>query len=332
MRNCSFYGVLVLLLSIQSVRAQPTLPDSSYVRSYRELLNVSTGLQTNNVEFLVSYPANKLRFELVPRETLQQFILLQYRWINFRYSLTPGYLNPDRSSRTGASKRSSFELAFVLGDVDVTLGRQVAEGYFVRNTKDFVPGWKPGDAYLQLNTLRSRIYSLQLGYNSNKKFSDVGMVSGKSKQLKAAASFMPSFQMNLIDFTDASTQPSTGIQYGDHHTDLVVLLPVSGALVWAKDWSVAAAAGPVVGMNWLRSRSYDTALQTINTAGSYFSAGYYFKGGISYTRNRWYAGINAYYQKYAAGDRSERTSRIFYGAEFYIGTRLRAPGFLARLL
>lgn len=307
-------------------------PDSIYVTSYRHLLNISTGLQTSNVEFIVAYPKNNLRFELSPRETLQQFLFLQYKWVNFRYSFTPSYLNPDRSPITGSNKRSSLDLFMAVGDIDISLSHQNAEGYYIKNTSDLLPTWKKGDPYLQLRTLKTTINSVEFAYNTNKKFSDVGMISGKSKQLKNATSFLPALSIAHIHFNDPTILPSPGSHTDDYNVDINLKLPVGASIVWAKDWSLAGAIGPIVGVNFFRTDSYNASLARISNKETRISTGYSLQGGLSFTKEKWYAGLNSYLHQYGSGNSESRTKRLFYGVELYIGKRFNAPVLLKKLL
>lgn len=307
-------------------------PDSNYVVSYRQSLNISTGLQTSNVEFIVSYPKDNLRFELSPRETLQQFLFFQYKWVNFRYSFTPSYLNPDRSPITGSNKRSSLDLVMAVGVIDISLSHQNAEGYYIKNTIDLLPTWKKGDPYLQLRTLKTTINSIELAYNTNNKFSDVGMISGKSKQLKKATSFLPALSIAHIHFNDPTVLPSPGSHTDDYNVDINLKLPLGASIVWAKDWSLAGTAGPVIGVNFFRTDSYTVALTKINNKETRISTGYSLQGGLSFTRDKWYAGLDSYLYQYGSGDSESRTKRLFYGVELYIGKRFNAPALLKKLL
>ena len=314
------------------IREKQQDPDSLYVKSYRYLLNISTGLQTNNAEFIVAYPKDKLRIELSPRETLQQFLLFQYKWINFRYSFTPAYLNPDRSALTGNNKRSSFEMFMSVKDVDISFSHQQAKGYYIKNTGDLISSWKPGDPYLQLPQLGTKTTSVEFAYNMDKKFSDVGMLSGKSKQLKNAWSFLPVLGISYTHFYDPTIQALAGQHSEDYNLDVNLKLPLCASIVWANDWSVAGTAGPVIGINFFKTDTYDQVLNKIQNKETRLSTGYWVQGGISYTRDRWYTGFNAYTYKYGSGSAESRTSRFLYGAEFYIGTRFHAPSFLKKLL
>lgn len=307
-------------------------PDSIYVTSYRHLLNISTGLQTNNAEFIVAYPKNNLRFELSPRETLQQFLLFQYKWINFRYSFTPSYLNPDRSMLTGKNTRSSFDVFMAVKNIDIAVSHQKSIGYYVKNTRDILASWKPGDPYLQLPNLATKMTSIEFAYNVNKKFSDVGMISGKSKQIKHAWSFLPALSFSYTHFYDPAIQPLAGQHSEDYNFDVNLKLPLGASLVWAKDWSVAATAGPVIGVNFFRTDTYDQSLNQLQNKETRLSTGYWVQSGLSYTRDRWYTGLDAYTYQYGSGTVDSRTRRFFYGLELYIGKRFNAPALLKKLL
>lgn len=304
--------------------------DTGYVLSYRDKLNISTGLQTNNLEIIVAYPASDLRFELSPRETLQQFVLFQYQWINFRYSFTPSYLNPNRSAIKGANTRTTFDVVMAAGDIDISLMYQKAKGYYVKNMDELDPNWRPGKPYFQLPSLTTEIIGAEFAYNTNKKFSDVGMISGKSKQLKPALSVLPALSIYYMHLNDPTIAPSTGTHSDDYNLDINIRIPFAGSLVW-KNWSIAGAAGPVMGVNLFSTDSYDVSLAKITNKETRWSTGFYMQGGISYTRELWYMGLDANVHQYGSGSEAFRTRRLFYGIEFYLGKRFKAPKFLKKL-
>lgn len=331
-----FFLIGYLFLYTHAILAQDThkknIRDSIAVISYRNLLNISTGLQTNNFEFIVAYPKSALKFEITPQRTLQQFLLFQYKWINFRYSFTPGYLNPEKSVATGENRRSTFDMEMVLGDFDINLSFQKAKGYYIQNTSELISGWKPGDPYLQLNHLTTKIVGGSVVYNVNKKFSDVGMISGKSKQVKNALSLLPALSVYRMHLTDPTIIPAVGASSDDYYFDVNLRAPLAATFVWNKDWSFAGAAGPVIGLNFINTASYDTLLMKISNKETRVSTGYFLQAGLSYTREKWYTGINGYLYQYGSGNDDFRTRRRFYGLELYIGKRFSAPAILKKLL
>ena len=307
------------------------ISDSTSVISYRNKLNISTGLQTNNFEFIVAYPASGLKFEITPKRSIQQFVLFQYQSINFRYSFTPGYLNPERSALTGENKRSTFDMEMVLGGMDISLTFQKAKGYYIQNTGELLNGWKPGDPFLQLNNLTTKVIGGSVVYNINKKFSDVGMVSGKSKQVKNAVSLLPALTVYHIYLTDPTIIPAVGTSSDDNYLDINLRAPLAASVVWRKDWSFAGLIGPVAGVNFINTTSYDTRLMKITNKETRLSTGYFLQAGLSYTREKWYAGINGYLYQYGSGDDKSRTRRRFNGLEIYFGKRFTAPALLKKI-
>lgn len=325
----------LLLCTVMSIHGQDSvikvLSDKDYVISYRDKLNISTGLQTSNLEFIVAYPKDKLRFELSPRETLQQFLLFQYQWINFRYSFTPSYLNPDRSAIKGNNTRTTFDIVMAAGDVDINLVYQKAKGYYIKNMGELDPSWRPGLPHWQLNSLTTKILGAEFTYNINKQFSDVGMISGKSKQLKNAVSLLPALSIYYIHLNDPIIIASPGTHSDDYNVDINLKFPFAASVVWNKNWSLAGAAGPVTGINFFSTESYDVRFIKIKNKETRWSTGFYLQGGISYTRDHWYAGLDANLQQYGSGDDASRTRRLFYGVELYIGKRFHAPLFLKKI-
>src|SRR5689334_14443701 len=71
------------------IRKENASADSSYIRYYDKYLNVTTGWNTKNTEYLVSYPRSHTKFLLSPKETNQFYVSLDYSFLYAYYSFTP---------------------------------------------------------------------------------------------------------------------------------------------------------------------------------------------------------------------------------------------------
>ncbi len=317
----------------QTINDTATLPkDSFHIKYYDNYLNLTVGWNTRNTQYIISYPQYHTRFILSPKETDQFFVSLDYSFLYAYYSFTPQIFNLNNADTIkGNSRRSTFGTGFSFGRWYINFDYQNIKGYYLRNTNEFIADWKKGDAYIQFPDLRTIQTGLQVGYNFDKKFSVSSLTSGKEKQVKTAFTFFPIlayWSVKIKDETVDSMQTSTN----DYtlNNDVNLLLPASVNIVFAKDFYAAAFAGPIVGVDFFKANGYDENGRALITSGTKISTGYYLRGSIGYTGNRFFAGMDAFARNYGHQQQDERFSKYSYGVQVYAGTRFNPPGFLQR--
>jgi hypothetical protein len=322
---------LILLFCMQTginVKAGPE-SDTLYIRKYPDQLHLSTGLQTNNSAIVLTDLNNRYSLFLSPRRSLQQFLKGEYRGMAFKYAISPGYLNPDVSAVTGRNTRKSFGYSFGLGPIGIDLNYERSKGYFLENTVDFDPSWRPGQPYIQLNNLQSVLYGIQLSYNVRKKFSEAAVGSCRERQLKPGYSFIPGLGINHIVYSNtvAGTDSFTG---QTRYLDCNARLFMAGSLpLFHRKLQLSAIAGPIIGVSFVQDRTYDLrqfSEQEANT--SVLSLGMMYKIGLSFNTHRWFMGINIFSEQYGSKLSGSQLFKSFYGVELYTGVRFPAPKFL----
>jgi hypothetical protein len=327
MNSCKLILLLVLPLAVFSQKKEA---DTSYIQKFSEYIHLTAAAQTNNTEFIVGYPSAKTRFNLVPQELIQQVIKLDYHFISLRYAFSLGPLNSGSAQQNLGSKRKEFGIGFSLKKCQLDFSLQDTKGYYIGNTKDFVPGWQPGDPYIQLAVLKSNITSVKVGYNINSNFSLSSLISGAEQQIKSTYSFIPTLIFNHIRFSDDTTLPRAGAHSDDYYTDFNFRLPIAGTWVLSKQLQVSGVVGPVLGICFFRTDSYNAQLQKIAEKNSLTNTGYYARIGLSFSSDLFYMGADGFIERYGTRQNDENMKRIFYGARIYIGYRFIPPNFLKR--
>jgi hypothetical protein len=306
--------------------------DSSYIKYYDNYLNVTAGWNTRNTEFIISYPQYATRFILSPKETDQFFISLDYSFLYLYYSFTPHIFNLNSEDTIkGSSKRSTFGAGFSFKQWNINFDYQNIKGYYLKNTNEFVPGWSKGDAYIQAPGLRTIQTGLQVGYNFNDKFSVSSLTSGKEQQLKTVVTFFPIlayWYVKMKNETADSTHRSDNVL--SVNNDVNLLLPASANIVFAKNFYIAAFAGPIIGIGFFKANAYDEYGNALTTSGTKISTGYYARTSLGYTGKKFYAGMDAFLRDYGHQQQDQKFSKYSYGVQVYIGTRFDPPGFLQR--
>jgi len=315
-----------------SVLAKNTSIDSSYIKYYDQYLNVTAGWSTRNTRYIVSYSQFYTRFVLSPKETNQFFLGLDYSFLYLYYSFTPQLFNLNRADTIkGDSKRSTFGTGFSFKQWHINLDYQSVKGYYLRNTNEFIPGWIKGDAYIQFPRLKTIQAGGQVGYNFNKKFSISSLTSGQAQQLKTVITFFPTlayWHIKLKDDTIDSVQKANNVLTVNN--DINLLLPAAINVVFAKNFYVAAFAGPVIGVDFYKANGFDETGQALATSGTRVSTGYYARGSIGYTGRKFFAGIDAVSRYYGHQQQGQKFSKNSYGMQVYMGTRFNPPHLLQK--
>jgi hypothetical protein len=144
-------------------------------------------------------------------------------------------------------------------------------------------------------------------------------------QTRNAFSFIPGAAVYYIHFFQENPVVAAGIGKDNYLVDVNFNFPVAATIAFSKKWYVSGIAGPMLGLAFYNSTSYNTNLQLVSSNSTELTTGYYLRSGIGYTTDRWFAGFAAYNQRYGSKSGINRDARFFYGANFYIGFRLKAP-------
>ncbi len=305
------------------LKVDRSLPDSLFIKSFRNKLNLTTGTQMNNAEFIIANPTGKARVVISPEVTIQQFIKMEFQQIYLVYSFS---LFPISDIRDQPNHyRQELGASFKVKQFYFDLNLQNARGYYVKNSIDFTSNTPSQGEFIQLPGLKTKVISLQGSYNTNKQFSLGNIYSGRTLQTRNAFSFIPGAAVYYIHFFQENPVVAAGLGKDNFLVDVNFNFPLAATIAFAKKWYVSGIAGPVLGVGFYNSVTYNNNLQLISNKSTELTTGYYLTSGVGYTSDRWFAGFAAYNQRYGSKLGVNRDARFFYGANFYIGFRLKAP-------
>ena len=166
--------------------------DSSNFVFYPEKILIRTNLSTQtDAQTLEDKQGDNLNLET--NNSYKLFLSVDYKFIGFSYGFYPQFIggNKDEDEK-GKSKFSEYNLRFFLGKWLQTVDYSKIRGYYIENTQDFVPDWKPGiDPYIQLPDLKIVKYGMSTSYIFNPKFSLKSITSFTEWQKESAGSFIP---------------------------------------------------------------------------------------------------------------------------------------------
>ena len=312
-----------------TVQKKDKTADSFYIKHYDNYLNFTTGWNTRNTKYTVSYPQDNIKFILSPKETNQFNVSLDYSFLYMFYSFTPNAFN-SKDTIKGNSKRSTFGTGFSFKRWSINFDYQNIKGYYLQNTNEFIPGWSKGDAYLQFPDLKTIQTGGQVGFNFNRKFSTASLTSGKEQQLKTVVTFFPILAYWHIKMKDETKDdPKTSNEFTVNN-DINLLLPASANIVFAKNFYISVFAGPIIGVDFYKANGYDERTKAISTSATYISTGYYLRSSIGYTGKKFFTGIDIFSRNYGHKQEEEKFIKNSYGVQAYVGMRFDPPGFLQR--
>jgi hypothetical protein len=121
----------------------------------------------------------------------------------------------------GETKYYDFTMRIFAPRFNTTIYLQNYRGFYLRNTKDMIPGWLEGDPYYRRGDLRSRTVGLEVNYIFNSsRFSYRAAVLQNEWQKKSAGSFLLGGSLFYnANIGDSSIVPSQ-LYYGFFFNDL----------------------------------------------------------------------------------------------------------------
>ena len=342
----TFYSFVFVLLSFVSIHPAFTQetndstkldrkkqPDSIYIKRLDTLLHLQSWISTNQMDYTLVY-SDDFKLVLGPSETNSLSFGFSYRYLDLGLSFTPSFLNAGQhEDKKGESERFSFRTSFSMHRFNLSIDLNSVKGFYLKNSANFARGGTlPDSPYVIYPNLKVGNFAALLRYNVNPKFSTAALTSGTQIQLKSAWTVLPSFQFATFKFHNDSK--TTGVQNESTlSTDLNLLLPVAGTLVFSPKFSMSLAVGPSFGIDFFKSVSLDDSNRVAVTKGTKLITGYSLQTAFSFNSGRFFSGIESRYRSY--GHKIEDVSRMIKQYSYfqvYIGWRLRAPGFAKKAL
>lgn len=128
---------------------------------------------TNNVKSFLIIDKGVPRYTIIPNNRNLLVLSGNYHWLSVMLFVAPRFLpgnNDDNRKGHSQSLRFSINTSFKQWSQDLTYAH--VKGYYLGNTGDFNPGWRPGiDPYILFPNLVYSEISGQTGYRFNKNFS-----------------------------------------------------------------------------------------------------------------------------------------------------------------
>lgn len=304
--------------------------DTNYIERLDTIFHVQTSVSKHQMNYRLKYPEFTLL--LAPNKMNSLSLGFSYRYLDLSYSFTPGFLNhAQQDAKKGESEISSFRTSFNMYRFNLAVELNSVQGFYLKNSNDFQRSL-PDTPYLLFSDLKVNNYGFLLRYNSNPKFSTAALTSATQIQKRSACSFLPTLQFARFRFFDNSTAKDLQNK-STYSSDINLLLPVAGTLVFSPKFSASLGLGPSVGIDIFKSVAIDNSSRTVVSKGTEFSAGLTSQGAISFHSRKFFVGVEGRYRSY--GHKIEDVTRMtkeYSYFQVFAGWRFKAPRFAKKSL
>ncbi|RIV68548.1 DUF4421 family protein [Flagellimonas aequoris] len=176
--------------------------DTTRIINYTDKIILKANVDTRSDVILYKNREDGSRLHLLPNNRYRLFLSLDYEFIGVSIGVVPKFLgaNSDEDLK-GTSSFTDYRFRFFLGKWVQSLTYSNVKGYYVRNTRDFVPDWTKGtNPYLQFEGLGNTLYGMSTSYVFNPDFSYRNIVYQNEWQRKSSGSLVASLYYDYTLF------------------------------------------------------------------------------------------------------------------------------------
>ncbi|SEW44505.1 DUF4421 family protein [Chitinophaga arvensicola] len=310
-------------------------PDSVPVRSNAQWVEKMDKQAT--VRFTESSDVEKLsvltgtnNIYLSPNVASVSQLSFSYRFVTANINFAPHFIggnNDDDIKGKTTSHGIGFNLNFDHWQQELSYTR--VRGFYLENTKDYMPSWTEGMPYLQFPQLVYTNYRGVTAYSFNRKFSVNAVVSQTERQLKSAGSFIPLLSYRYYITDDRSPVISSTQKSGN--LEILLGAGYQYTLVYKQIYlslGVTPSYGYIFTTLTTRSNTGNNTVAHNNTPAVRLDA----RLGLGYNGRRFYAG--AYTAGFGTASQQKNTTVINENSraiiKAFVGYRFKAPAFLTK--
>lgn len=287
--------------------------------------------QNTEVEELTVRSSNGL-IRLRPNIAPGTRVNFSYRYISVGFSFASRF--PEHKNNRlnkGPTKLKGLGGSFNFKHWQQSVNYSRTQGFYLENTGDYNPDWRPGAPYLQFPHFIYKQFLGATAYNFNPDFSVKAITSQTEQQSKSAGSFIPLFTYNYYISDDCST-PAPG-NYTQKAKSLELLLGPGYYYTWVLHKKFYASLGfsTLAGIVFtkIETRSAQDKFESFQRNGAWRLDG---NAGIGYNGRHFFAG--AYLRALATRFRQQHTPVVNTNGRamghISVGYRFNAPGFIKR--
>ncbi|MET0464258.1 MAG: DUF4421 family protein [Chitinophagaceae bacterium] len=324
-----FAGVWSAVYGQDSAMVYGRVTDSGYVEKFNNWIHVKAAVINTSETFISEGDNFKQVLKANPSQIFRTYV--NYRFIAFYVDYIPHFLpgNNDEAEK-GRSKGIGFGTGLTFQNWFTEIGFSKTKGYYLENTKDYQPGWQPGDPYFQVPDFHVTSFDGAVGYNTNPRLSLVATSSQTARQIKSAGAFIPKiiYRYLVLDNRSAN-QFST--QKGNHLRTLLGA-GYQHTFVLNRSFYLTGAFTPYFGYIFTTIRTRDnTQVDKARNNGPVYQ--WDAKLGLGYNGHRFFAGtyLTAGAAKFSQGlsTATQQDATVFF--QLFAGIRLQAPKSIDRI-
>jgi hypothetical protein len=325
LKSALFFAVL--FFGSWTVFGQKKEMDSSKFVFYPEKILIRTNLSTQtDAQTLEDKKGDNLNLET--NNSYKLFLSVDYKFIGFSYGFYPQFIGGNKDEKEkGKSKFSEYNFRFFLGKWLQTVDYSKIRGYYIENTQDFLPDWKPGiDSYIQFPDLKITKYGMSTSYIFNPNFSLKSITSFTEWQKESTGSFIPTM---IYDYKRISLETPI-LNSKQNEYDISLGAGYFYNFIIHKRFYIAPNLTAAVGAKFINSKTDESGIQ-IEERDNYFLTT--FNGGLKlgYNSERVLFGVSLNFNGSSYNENKYQiiSSDGSFGL-LYFGYRFDAPKFISK--
>jgi hypothetical protein len=260
-------------------------------------------------------------------------IEFSYKFLRIGYNFIPKFLpGNDDDDIKGKTKGSGLNLGLYFSKWQQELAYGTTTGYYLENTKDYVPGWQEGDPYFQLPNMKFTNIEGLTAYKFNPNYTLKAVVMQADRQLRSAGTFMPALLYRYYALDDKTPLTSTNTTFKSTNFELLAGIGYYYSFVLKTKFYLSLGAMPAAGFI-ATTYQVRTAAQTNETREDNFIFRFDARAGFGYNGERFFTGMylrgfGAFNKQYSGSTAINSDSRLV--AQVFLGYRLNAPKWLKK--
>lgn len=326
-------GLCISLFAIKSLfclaDSTPGKPTDRWIEKTDHMITLKL-TQSSDVEKLAALTDGKDVY-LSPNVATVSQLSFSYRFITANLNFVPRFVGGNNDDDIkGKTTGRGFGLNFNFNHWQQELSYNRIRGFYLENTKDYLPSWQEGMPYIQFPKLVYSNFQGITAYSFNPRFSANAVTAQTERQIKSAGSFIPLLLYRYYITDDrspgiSSTQKSSSFEIlagaGYQYTFVFKQCYLSLGLTPAYGYvftklTTRSGTGNVITHNSTPAFRIDTRL------------------GLGYNGRRFFAGT--YVAAFGTANEEKNSTVINENtrgvAKVFIGYRLKAPRFLVKNL
>jgi hypothetical protein len=303
--------------------------DSTYLTPFLDKIILKVNVETQTDEYQYLNREDGTRLDLVPNNAYRLFLSLDYEFIGLSIGVVPKFLgaNSDEELK-GESSFTDYRFRFFLGKWVQSLDYGKIEGYYVKNTGEFIPEWvEDKDPYIQFDNLTSSRYGMSTSYVFNPNFSYRNIVYQNEWQKKSSGSLVATlfYDYNIFSFSESN------INSKDRFFNVRLAPSYYYTHVIEENWFISGNISPSLGLRFSKTTSEDGTLVTEEN-NTYLTRSLSSGLNVGYSSSKLIFGANLTLSASLFNeDRNSQTENNRVYGVIYVGYRFEPPEIVKKL-